>query len=106
MNLKGVHQRLNLRVYIITGRKTQEALAHLENNWIRLNPRPAITKRADIRVNRNTYANIISNIDNNRLLFIDETRFNLHTHAKYRYILPGQAAHYMVPANRRKMFYW
>ena len=37
-----------------------------------------------------------------RLLFIDETGFNLHTHANYGYVLPGQKAHYMVSANKER----
>ena len=55
-----------------------------------------------MRVNRLTYANIISNFDSSRQLFIDETGFNLHIYAKYGYMLPCQAAYYMISANREK----
>ena len=67
-----------------------------------MTPRLAIVETEEMRVNRLTYANIILPINNNRLLFIDETGFNSYTHAKYRYILPGQAVHYMFLTNRRR----
>ena len=64
--------------------------------------RPAIVETEEMRVSRLTYANILSTIDRGRLLLIDETGFNLHTHVNYGYVLPGQEAHYIVPANREK----
>ena len=55
-----------------------------------------------MRVNRLIYANLILSINKNSFLIIDETGFILHTHVKHRYILTGQAAHYIVSANRKK----
>ena len=64
-----------------------------------MTPKLSITEIEEIFISRNTYANIITRIDRSRLLFLDKTSFNLHTHSNYGYVLPSQPAHYMVLAN-------
>jgi len=97
---KGMQEKLCELGFRASTPKISKTLRNLSITRKRIKKRSARTISADVINQRKVYAREMRLIPNSRILFLDESGFNLHTGVYYGYSPVNMDVHQIVPSNR------
>jgi len=100
LNQKGMQLKLRETGKNFSISKISRTLKRLSYTRKRIKKRSARTISVDVINQRKVYARDIRLYSNSRLIFLDESGFNLHTGTMYGYSQVNTDVHRVVPANR------